>query len=103
MEKNNQINRTFFLDKYGGLSLYDIGSEKRYSIDDKGIHLVKVYVYDLTSNPDHPDVTSTDHEYFCIHDDLFYIILETDLNLDIIFKVLQKKPSSSSINDNSTY
>ena len=58
--------------------------------------------YALIGNPDHPDGTSTDHEYFCIHDDLFDIILEIDQNYDIILKVIYKDPSFLSINDNST-
>ena len=69
--------------KYGWLSLYDIDSEKRYSIDDKGIKFVKGDGYALTGNPDHPDGNSTDHEYIFIHDDLFDIILETEQNYDI--------------------
>ena len=38
MKKYDQRSRTCFLDKYGGLSLYDIDTEKRYYIDDKEIH-----------------------------------------------------------------
>ena len=103
MKKDDQISRTRFLAKYGELSLYDTDTEKIYSIDDKEIHLVKGYGYALIGNPDHPDGTSTDHEYFCIHDDLFDRILETDQNSDIIFKVICKELSFSSISDNSTY
>ena len=83
--------------KYGGLSLYDTDTENRYSIDDKEIHFVKGDGYSLIGNPDHPDDTSTDHEYFCIHDDLFDRILETDHNSDIILKVIHKEPTFSSI------
>ena len=54
MKKNDQINRTRYLDKYGGLSLYEIDTQKRYSIDDKEIHFVKGDGYDLIGNPDHP-------------------------------------------------
>ena len=54
--------------------------------------------YDLIGNPDHPGVTSTDNEYYCIHDDLFDRILETDQNSDVILKVIHKEPSFSSIN-----
>ena len=38
MKKYDQRSRTRFLAKYGGLSLYDIDTGKRYSIDDKEIH-----------------------------------------------------------------
>ena len=89
--------RNRFLAKYGGLSLYDIYMDKRYSIDDKEIYFVKGEGYALIGNPDHPDGTSTDHEYFCIHDDLFDKILETDHNSDIILKVIHKEPTFSSI------
>ena len=70
MKKDDQRCRTCFLANYGGLSLYDINTEKRYSIDDKDIHFVKGDGYALIGNPDFPDGSSTDDEYFCIHDDL---------------------------------
>ena len=64
MNKIGQRTRTSFLEKYGGLSLYDIGFDKRYSIDDEEIHFVKSDGYALIGNPDHPDRISTGHEYF---------------------------------------
>ena len=81
MKKNDQRTRIHFFAKYGGLSLYDIGFGKIYSIDDEDIHFVKEYRCDLIGNQDHPDGTSTDHEYLCIHDDLFGRILENDQKL----------------------
>ena len=45
MKKDDQRYRTGFLAKYGGLSLHDIDTDKRYSIDDKEIHFVKGYRY----------------------------------------------------------
>ena len=71
---------------------------KRYSVDDKDIHFVKGYRYDLIGNPDHPYDSSTDHEYFCIHEDLFDRILETDQDSYITLKVIHKETSLSSIN-----
>ena len=87
INKYDNRSRTCFLAKYGGLSLNDIYMEKRYSIDNKEIHFVKKYGYAFIDNPYHPDGTSTDHEYFCIHDDLFDIIFKTDKNSDITLKV----------------
>ena len=86
------------MDKYGGLYLYDIDTEKRYSIDDEEFRFVKLDQYALIGNPDHPDGTSTDHAYYCIHDDLFDRILETEHNYDIKLKVIHKETSFSSIN-----
>ena len=91
-KKNHPRTCTRLLEKYGGLYLYDIDMEKRYFNDDKGIHFVKGYGYALIGNPDHPYVTATDHEYFCIHDYLFDRILETDHNSDIVLKVINKEP-----------
>ena len=92
MKKYDQRTCTCILEKYGGLSIYDIDMEKRYSVYDKYIHFVKWKGSSLIGNPDHPDGTSTDHEYFCIHDDLFDRILETDQNSDITLKVIHKEP-----------
>ena len=103
MKKNDQINCTHFLEKYGGLSVYDIDFEERYFNIVEDIHFVKGCGYALIGNSDQPDGTSTDHEYFCIHDDLFDRILKTDHNSDIVLKVIHKEPSFSSINGNSTY
>ena len=41
MKKDDHRYRTRFLAKYGGLSLYDIDTEKRYSIDEKEMNFVK--------------------------------------------------------------
>ena len=102
MKKHDQRYQTSFLGKYGGISLYDIDIESRCAIYDEEIYFAKGDGYDSIGKPDHPDGTSTDHEYFCIHDELFDRILETDQNFDIILKMIHKEPSISSINDNST-
>ena len=64
MKKDDQRSRTRLLAKYGGLYLYDIDMEKRYSINDKEINFVKGDRYALIGNPYHPDGSSTDHKYF---------------------------------------
>ena len=92
MRKNDKRTRTRLLAKYGGTSLYNIFFEKIYSIDDEDIHFVKVDRYVLIGTPDNLDGTSTDRECFCIHDDLFDRILETDHNSDIVLKVINKEP-----------
>ena len=71
MKKYDQRSNSFLLANYGGLSLYDNTMVKRYSIDYNEIHFVKGDGYALIGNPDHTYATSTDHEYFCIYDDLF--------------------------------
>ena len=103
MKKNEQRTRTHSSAKYGGLSLYDIDFEKRYSIENEYINFVKGGEYDFIGNPGHPNGISNYHEYFFIHGDLFNIIIENEQNLDIALKVIHKYVSFPSINENSTY
>ena len=97
MNKYDWRSCTHLLANYGGLSIYDIDTEQRYFVDDKEIHFVKGDGYALIGNPFHPYGTSTHHEYYCIHDDFFDRILETDHNSDIILKLIHKEPKFSSI------
>ena len=43
MKKHDQRSRTLFLEKYGGLYLYDIDIERRYTFDDEDIQFVRKY------------------------------------------------------------
>ena len=98
MKKDDQRYRTRFLAKYGGISLYDIDAEKRYSIDEKEMNFVKREVYALIGNPDFPDGSSTDHDYFCIHEDFFDRILATEQISDITLHMIHRETSLPSIN-----
>ena len=64
MNKTDQRSRTHFFSKYGGLCIYYIDMKKRCKIDHREIIFVKEDGYALIGNPDNPDRTSTDHEYF---------------------------------------
>ena len=79
-----------FLEKYGGLYIYDIDLKNRYVIYNEDIRFTKGYWYDLINNPDNPDGNSTDHEYFLIRDDLFGRILSMEQNTDIALKLTPK-------------
>ena len=80
-EKHEQRPCTRLLEKYGGIYLYDIDIEKRYEIDDEEIHFVNKYGYDLIGNPDNPNGTSTDNEYFIIHNELFDRAVMNQINI----------------------
>ena len=97
-KKDDQRYQTRFLAKYGGISLYDIGMEKIYYIDDKENHFLKGDGYALIGNPDFPDGSSTDHEYSCINEDLFDRILATEQDYDITLNVIHRDTSLPSIN-----
>ena len=73
-----------------------------YAIDHKEIRFVKKYGDFLIGNHDHPYVTSTDHKYFIINDDLFDQILATDQNNNIALKIMIKDVLLSSIKYSST-
>ena len=98
MKKDDQRYRTCFLAKYGGLSLYYIDTEKRYYIGEKEMNFVMGEGYVLIGNPDFPDGSSTDHEYFCIDEDLFDRILATEQDSDITLNLINRETSLSSIN-----
>ena len=98
MKKDDQRYRTRFLAKYGELSIYYIDTQKIYSIDEKEMHFVKVEGYALIGNADFTDGSSTDHEYFCIHEDLFDRILATEQDSDITLNLIHRETSLPSIN-----
>ena len=55
IKKKNLRYSTHFLEIYGGISLYGIDPNKRYTIDHGEIRLVRKYGYALIGKPDHPD------------------------------------------------
>ena len=75
--------------KYGGLYIWYC-TEKRYPIDEKEMHFVKGEGYALIGNPEFPDGSSTDHDYFCIHEDLIDRILGTDQDSDLSLNLIHR-------------
>ena len=102
-KKVTKETRTCFLEKYGGLYHKYIDLYMIYKIDYEEKLFLKKSIYALISKPDHPDVTSTYHEYIPIQDNLFDIILETDQNNDIALKIISKDVKLPSTNASSTY
>ena len=66
-----------FLAKYVSLDLYDEDMKKRFIIDHKQLEFDKNDGWNLIGIPEKEDGSFSDHEYFCIHDDLFDIIKST--------------------------
>ena len=52
----------------------------------------------LIGNPEFPDGSLTDHEYFCIHEDLIDRILATDQDSDISLNLIHRETSLPLIN-----
>ena len=99
MKKTDQISRTHFFEKYGGLSLYDIYMNKIYKFCHGDICFVKKNGCYLIGNTGQKDGTSMDHEYFFIQDDLFDQTLSTDQNNNVTLNIIPKDILFPSIND----
>ena len=59
------------LAKYGSLALYDEDLEKIFIIDHEQLEFDKTDGLTLIGIPEKEDGILPDHEYFCIHDDMF--------------------------------
>ena len=71
IKNKSQLSCTTFLAKYVSLALYDEYMEKRFIIDHEQLEYDKNVVWNLIGITEKPDGTLSDHEYFCIYDDLF--------------------------------
>ena len=81
--------------KYGSLGLYDEYLEKRFIIDHEQLKFDKNNVWDLFGIYNKPDGTFSDHEKFCIHDDLFYKIKLTHQDKNIMWKFISNEPNEN--------
>ena len=66
-----KLSRTVFLEKYDRLALYDEDYKKIFIIDNEGLQFDKKIGWTLIEIPDEHNGLIFDHEYFCIHEDLF--------------------------------
>ena len=102
LNKTDQISCTQFL-KYMLVSLFMISIWRRdIQLATKIFSLKYIYKYALIGYSYHTYVTSTDHEYFFIHDDLFDQILPTDQDNNIELNMIPKYVVLPSINYSST-
>ena len=70
INNSSQLLCTIFIAKYVSLGLYNKDLEKQFIIDNKQLQLDKNYDWNLFGVFDKPAGTFSDHESFCIHDDL---------------------------------
>ena len=71
IKNKSQVSKTMFLAKYGSLAPYDEDLEKIFIIDHEQLQFDKTDGWTLIGIPEKEDGTLSDHEYFCIHADLF--------------------------------
>ena len=91
-----------FLAKYGSLDLYDEDSEKIFTIDHEKLKLYKTDGLNLIGIPEKEDGSLSDNEYFCIHDDMFYIIKSTDQDQFFFWKLSFNEPTENEYQSEAT-
>ena len=74
--------------KYVSLDLYDKDMNKIFIIDHKQLQFDKNVGWNLIGIPGKPDGYFLYHEYFCIHDDLFYRIKSNRQDKNIMMKFI---------------
>ena len=88
---------SIFLAKYGSLALYDEDLKKRFIIDHEKLEFDKNLVWNLIGIPEKPDGTFSDHEYFCIYDDLFDRTQSTHQDINIMWKFISNEPNENNL------
>ena len=81
IKNKSQLSRTLFMEKYGSLDLYDEDLVKMFLVDHEQLQFDKNSGWTLIGIHKKPDGFLSDHEYFCIHDDLF---VSTFFSADLI-------------------
>ena len=71
IKNKSQVSKTMFPSKSRSLDLYDEDLEKRFIIDHEQLEFDKTDGWTLIGIPENEYGSLSDHDYFCIHDDLF--------------------------------
>ena len=87
IKNKSQVSKAIFIAKYGSLALYDEYLEKIFIIDHEQLKFDKTDGRTLIGTSDKKDGSLSDHEYFCIHDDMFDRIKSTDQDQNVLWKV----------------
>ena len=82
-----------FLAKYGSMELYDEDLKTIFIIYHEQLQFDKTYGWTLIGIPDKEDGTLSDHDYFCLHDDLFDIIQSTHQDRNILWRFISNEPN----------
>ena len=91
-----------FLAKYGSLDIYDEDLKKRFIIDHEQLQFDKTDGWNLIGIPEKEDGTLSDHEYFCIHDDLFDRIQSTRQDRNILWRFILNEPNEDEYQSEAT-
>ena len=91
IKKKIQVSCTISLAKYGSVDMYDWDLEKIFIIDHEQLKFDKNNGLTLIVIPEKPDGSVLDHEYFCIHDDLFDRIKSSHQDRNITLKFISNE------------
>ena len=83
-----QLLHTMFIAKYGSMVLYDIDLEIIFIIDHEKLQFDKNTGLKFIVNPEEPDASLLDHEYFFVQDYLFDRTQSTHKDKTFIFKFI---------------
>ena len=84
-----------FIEKYGSLDLYDEYLEKIFIIDHEQLESDKNSGWTLIGITEKPDGNLSNHEYFCIHDDIFDRFQSTHQDRNIMWKFISNEPNEN--------
>ena len=102
IKNKRQLSCTMFLEKYGSLALYDEDLEKIFIIDHEQLQFDKNAGWTLIGIPEKEDGTLSDHEYFCIHDDIFDRIQSTHQDRNIMWRFISNEPNENGYQSEAT-
>ena len=88
IKSKSQVSKATFLSKYGSLDIYDENLKYIFIIDHEKLQYDKTDEWTLIGIPEKEDGNLSDHEYFCIHVDLFDRIQSTHQNINILWKFI---------------
>ena len=102
IKNKSQLLCTMCLAKYGSLGLYDEYLEKWFIIDHEQLKFDKNLEWTLILIPGKPDGTLSDHDYVCIHDDIFDRIQSTHQYINIIWGFISNETNGNESQSEST-
>ena len=88
-----QVSKVVVIAKYGSLDMYDEDTGKIFIIDHEQLQFDKTDGWTLIGIPQKEDVTLSDHEYFCINDDIFDRIQPTHQDRNILQRFISDEPN----------
>ena len=95
IKNKSQLSSTMFLARYGSLDQYDEYLEKIFIIDHEQLKLDKHTGWTFIEMRGKSNGTFSDHDYFCIRDDLFDRTQATHQDRNIMWKIIRSETNEN--------